>query len=151
MPSINLSEEEIHLLTGTLEVQLEGAGSILGDYTPKVIAQLQKRIEQLIDMPDESDDLIEALAAQAHEAWSGWMAHLFSKCDVKWLDDGATETYYVIPQWAKTRWERQMNTDYADLPEDEKKSDRVEARKYLTCVVRADALFDDAKEQESQL
>lgn len=75
-----------------------------------------------------SGDVREALAAYAHEAWSGWMQYLFSKCDC------TGNTYAVIPTWAVKRWQRQMNTPYADLPEEEKKSDREEAEKMLAIV-----------------
>lgn len=68
----------------------------------------------------ERDDLREQLAAYAHEAWSGWMRYLFSKCDAQW--NGR-----VIPPWAVERWQRQLATPYAELPEEEKASDRAEA------------------------
>jgi len=69
--------------------------------------------------------LREALAEYAHDAWSGWMKYLFEKCDV------TGNTYAAIPVWAVRRWRRQMNTPYADLPEEEKQSDREEADKML--------------------
>ena len=69
-------------------------------------------------------DHVEALAAYAHEAWSGWMRYLFSQC---WLRDGTA----TMPSEWRTRWERQMNTPYAELREDEKESDRKEARRML--------------------
>lgn len=67
------------------------------------------------------DDTRERLAAYAHDAWAGWMEYLFSKCTHN--DDGTV----TIPAWAVTRWQRQMQTPYADLPEMEKESDRTEA------------------------
>lgn len=74
------------------------------------------------------DELREALAAYAHNAWSGWMIYLFSKC---------TEHpggFYTIPVWAVKRWKRQMDTNYCDLPEEEKQSDREEADRILSLV-----------------
>jgi len=41
----------------------------------------------------------------------------------------------VIPKDKLTRWERQMNTRYADLPEDEKESDRHQADKVIATVL----------------
>lgn len=67
----------------------------------------------------------EKLAEYAHGAWSGWMRYLFEK-SIK--NDNGTVT---IPEWAVARWQRQMNTSYAQLPEDEKESDRVEADEML--------------------
>ena len=45
----------------------------------------------------EPDNLQESLAEYAHQAWSGWMKYLFSKCP-PYLD-GET----VIPEWAINR------------------------------------------------
>jgi hypothetical protein len=75
---------------------------------------------------------LEAFAEQAHKSWSGWMQYLFSfgKLDA-WLN-------WVTPNIKTKRWRRQMKTPYDELPEDEKESDRIEAREYL-------ALFDEAK------
>jgi hypothetical protein len=70
--------------------------------------------------------LIEAMAAYAHAAWSGWMRYLFSNCTEN--EDGTC----TIPAWAVERWKRQMNTPYDLLPESEKESDRVEA----DCILR---------------
>jgi hypothetical protein len=71
---------------------------------------------------------IEDLAELAHEQWSGWMEYLFEKGEFN--PDGT----FTIPKWAVDRWTRQMNTQYEDLPEEEKESDRVEARKMLNRV-----------------
>lgn len=60
--------------------------------------------------------LIERLAAVAHESWRGWME--WQASPDRTLED-------------VRRWRRQAKTPYADLPEPEKESDRVEARKYL--------------------
>ena len=69
----------------------------------------------------------ERLASLAHEQWSGWMEYLFSKCVFN-LDGTAT-----IPKWAVERWQRQMNTIYSLLDEQEKESDRREAEKMIAC------------------
>jgi len=75
-----------------------------------------------------NNDLREALAAYAHEAWSGWMQYLFTKS--KKNTDGTV----TIPQPLVERWYRQLTTLYADLPESEKESDRKEADKMLRIV-----------------
>jgi hypothetical protein len=67
----------------------------------------------------------EKLAKYAHDVWSVWMKYLFSKCEL--LPDGSM----VIPKWAVERWTRQMNTEYHDLPEEERKSDKKEADEIL--------------------
>jgi hypothetical protein len=68
---------------------------------------------------------LEKLSEYAHDAWSGWMEHLFSKC--KENSDGSA----IIPKESVERWKRQMNTLYEDLPEEEKRSDRKEADKMI--------------------
>ncbi len=70
-------------------------------------------------------DLPEALAALAHEQWSGWMEYLFIKGIFN--DDGTL----TIPARAVKRWKLQMNTPYDDLPEREKDTDREEAGRVL--------------------
>ena len=68
----------------------------------------------------------ELLSDYAHEAWCGWMKYMFSKAEIN--KDGT----WTMPQWAVERWQRQMNTKYSELPEEEKKSDREEADKMLS-------------------
>lgn len=75
--------------------------------------------------------LREELANYAHEAWVGWMHYLFNKCQYV---PGTTTTGWsvlLIPTALMDRWTRQMNTPYADLPEDEKESDRKEAARMM--------------------
>lgn len=67
----------------------------------------------------------EMLAEYAHDAWSGWMRYLFDKSTHN--QDGSV----TIPVWAVERWKRQLNTPYADLPENEKQLDRNEADKMI--------------------
>lgn len=65
-------------------------------------------------------ELLERLAALAHEQWSGW---------ARWM----------IDKWSPecvARWERQIVTPYDQLSEREKESDRNEARRVLE-VIRA--------------
>ena len=76
------------------------------------------------------EDLIEAGAEIAHSQWSGWMAYLFSKCEIH--EDGTAS----IPEWAVSRWKRQMNTSYVNLPEEEKVSDQEEAKKYMNWLLK---------------
>lgn len=75
-------------------------------------------------------DTREALAAYAHEAWAGWMVYLFAKSQTN--PDGTV----TIPAGSVERWQRQMSTLYANLPEAEKASDRDEADKMLRIMSR---------------
>ncbi len=74
------------------------------------------------------EELMEELAEYAHEAWSGWMKYMFKKGFL--LSDGSVK----IPADSANRWRRQFQTEYVDLPESEKESDRDEARKMLKIV-----------------
>jgi hypothetical protein len=74
---------------------------------------------------DEGIEIIEKLAVMIHEQWSGWMKYLFDKGIFK--KDGTWE----MPKWAVERWKRQMKTEYNDLSEEEKESDRIEAKKFI--------------------
>ena len=76
-----------------------------------------------------NDSEIEILAAYAHKAWCGWMTYMFLHERVSASTDG--EGSLIIPAELVSRWARQMNTPYEDLPESEKESDRAEARKIL--------------------
>jgi hypothetical protein len=77
-------------------------------------------------------DKKEALARYAHEAWSGWMKYLWSRSRIMNIAiNGIVQRCVVIPHSLVVRWERQMNTPYNDLPEDEKFSDMQEADRIL--------------------
>jgi hypothetical protein len=76
------------------------------------------------------DVLRERLAAYAHAAWSGWMDYMLGKCRTVEENDASIETDpddLTIPGSLVRRWNRQRSTAYADLPEDERDSDRKEA------------------------
>ena len=79
----------------------------------------------------DNAELREAFAAQAHEAWSGWMRYIFSKTHGYFSKTHGYNEAQVIRREQVERWTRQMNTPYADLPEEEKESDRKEADEYL--------------------
>lgn len=70
----------------------------------------------------------ERLAEYAHKAWSGWMKYMFKKSFL--LSDGSVK----IPADLANRWRGQFKTDYNDLPENEKESDRHEAQRILDII-----------------
>lgn len=85
------------------------------------------------------DQLVEKLAEFAHKQWSGWMEYMFSKCEKDIREDYQSCTDYdtedlIIPKWAIVRWQRQMLTEYKNLSEEEKESDRKEAREMLKVI-----------------
>lgn len=106
---------------------------------PRVTVEGERVYLELADLvipfdPADRSDLREKLAALAHEQWSGWMRYMFSKAPVN--EDGS----WTMPAWAVERWQRQMQTPYSDLSEEEKASDRTEAGRVL-------ALFDEGDER----
>lgn len=72
----------------------------------------------------------ERLADLCHKQWSGWMEYLFSKCE-NFTDNCDEGGCLLIPHRYVKRWGRQIATDYKDLSEKEKESDRKEARKFM--------------------
>ena len=84
------------------------------------------------------EEMREKIADQAHEAWSGWMKHLFGKSIEK--PDGT----FTIPKPLVERWIRQISTTYQDLPENEKDSDRAEADRYL-CILSTEIERHDSQ------
>jgi hypothetical protein len=74
------------------------------------------------------NDLREQLAALAHDQWAGWMEYLFSKGTFN--DDGT----WTMPAWAVERWQRQRQTPYTELSDQEQESDRAEADRVLPII-----------------
>lgn len=83
-------------------------------------------------MSEKRSGLRETLAEYAHDAWSSWMKYMESKILPGCYHDGDQLVGGWVPIELRDRWERQMNTPYADLPEEEKESDRAEADKILS-------------------
>ena len=79
----------------------------------------------------ELDGLLEELAAIEHERWSHWQRHLHDKGTMQ--PNGTM----LLPANLVKRWEHQSRTDYADLTEQEKESDREQVRRYLPIIVAA--------------
>lgn len=79
------------------------------------------------------NELREKLARYAHEAWSGWMRFMFAQGGVVSTTrvEGEDFDIWMMSPEKYARWQRQMTTSYADLPESEKASDRAEADKML--------------------
>ena len=83
---------------------------------------------------------VEKMAAAEHRSWSGWTRWMLGQIEKQieeakddqvgtiW-DDTCTDALRIFQGLpCVERWQRQMVTDYADLSEKEKESDRTEAR-----------------------
>ncbi len=66
----------------------------------------------------DKNRLLEALADWEHQTWAGW---------AQWMIDNWDEAHIQ-------GWKRQIATPYAELPENEKESDRREARGVLNVI-----------------
>ena len=79
-------------------------------------------------------ELREKLAAYAHEAWSGWMRWMFEQGGFSTIhadDNGQTITLWTMKPEKYARWQRQMTSNYEDLPDSEQASDRAEADRMM--------------------
>ncbi len=79
-------------------------------------------------MMKNDKDLIELLAKHEHDRWAKWQKYLFSCCLKN--DDGS----FVIPKDKVERWQRQIKTDYDNLSENEKNSDRNQAKEIVDVI-----------------
>lgn len=77
------------------------------------------------------DGIIEKLANLEHERWSRWQNYMHSKCMRQ--SDGSL----LVPSALVERWERQMQTAYWDLTDEEKTSDRDQVQQYLPLILAA--------------
>jgi hypothetical protein len=83
-----------------------------------------------------SREKMEELSDFIHDMWTRWMTVLFQRCTKK-TEDGEVMSLInddgtvTIPKWAVDRWMRQMYTDYENLPECEKDTDRIEAKRIM--------------------
>jgi hypothetical protein len=75
--------------------------------------------------------LIDQLADIEHERWAHWQRYMHSKCLRK--PDGSL----LVPAELVARWEKQIETKYAELDDKEKESDREQVRKYLPVIASA--------------
>ena len=87
------------------------------------------------------NQVIEKLADIEHQRWAHWQSYMHGKCQRR--PDGSL----VIPPGLVAQWERQISTNYVELSEREKESDREQVRKYLPMI--ADALSDQSTHADS--
>ncbi len=94
------------------------------------------------DNMKKQDELIEKVADFMHDQWSHWMKYLLDNV-YRWKVEEGQDKYKTINEphyvlafnlYKYERWEKQMNTPYAELSEKEKDSDREWARKLLEVI-----------------
>ena len=74
--------------------------------------------------------LIEELAAVEHVRWAHWQKYVHDQCDR--LPDGRL----AIPAELVRRWEKQIETLYAQLSDQEKDSDREQVERVLPILAK---------------
>ena len=72
--------------------------------------------------------MVEVMASLVHDIWARWIDYLFSKSEMN--EDGSC----TIPASLVDRWQRQKETFYEDLSEEERYSDREIAKEILMVV-----------------
>lgn len=76
-------------------------------------------------------EFVEKGANLEHARWAKWQKYLHSKCVEH--ENGKGE-WVCFPAELFRRWERQINTPYSELSEQEKESDRKEVGSYLPLI-----------------
>jgi hypothetical protein len=76
---------------------------------------------------DSEAKLRQKLAAIEHERWADWQRYVHKVCLDNMPELGGN---LIIPQWAVENWTRQINTNYADLSDEEKASDLRQVDRY---------------------
>lgn len=79
-------------------------------------------------MNKKEKQLFEKLAGIEHERWADWQKYLHSLC-IK-----TKTSRLIIPVKLVSRWEEQIATDYKDLSEKEKDSDREQVLRYWNLI-----------------
>lgn len=77
------------------------------------------------------EGLLERLASIEHERWSHWQRYVHDQ------GERSSNGGLVLSKDLIERWERQIATDYADLSDQEKESDREQVRRYLEVIKAA--------------
>lgn len=76
-------------------------------------------------------ELLEDLAAIEHERWAHWQRFMHEQG--RRQPDGSL----VLPADLVAKWDRLIDTPYAQLTEKERESDRDQVRRYLPTVAKA--------------
>jgi hypothetical protein len=86
--------------------------------------------------------LIEKLAAIEHERWADWQSYLHSKLA---RGGNLNAPFMAMAMSDFEHWEKQINTQYDELSEKEKDSDREQVERYFYLIQRA--VLEGKKEQ----
>jgi len=81
-------------------------------------------------------NLFEELADIEHQRWADWQKYLHSKLEYsEYKDDaGVTHAVYILGADDYEHWDKQIETSYKELTEEEKDSDRDQVMRYWDLV-----------------
>jgi hypothetical protein len=103
------------------------------DVRKDVASIVNSIVGNILDYEDNQKKYLnEEKANKQHQIWSHWMRYMFTQCDfglpsvLSSMENGSC----IIPKEKVDRWIKQMNTDYKDLTDEEKESDRNIVKKF---------------------
>ncbi len=115
-------KSEVHVYCGTRVFIGKENGKVF-KFCPKCLVKVDN-----VSKEDRSE-LLEYCANLEHERWASWQKWLH-QCSIK-NEDGTL----TMPKEKVERWERQIKTNYKDLSEKEKESDRHQVIPYLEYIL----------------
>jgi hypothetical protein len=77
------------------------------------------------------NSVIDELAEVEHERWSHWQRYMHDQGTR--MPDGSL----VLPAGLVERWDQQIKTEFPNLTEEEKESDREQVRRYFRTITTA--------------
>lgn len=81
------------------------------------------------------DELFEKLASIQHDIWANWQKYLHSKLkDIEYKKGDNTICSYLLDAGDYEHWNRQIDSDYSELSEKEKDSNREQVLRYYYIV-----------------
>jgi len=121
-------------IEGFLEEELTESSLTLSGPHGQALQELGKAVEDMGDALAEV--MLEPLADLMHQIWTHWMKYLYSKLEEDDLG--------MVISWPDyNHWKQQMETDYSDLLELEKDSDREQAKKIIIVLRTIDKELDN--------
>ena len=78
---------------------------------------------------------LEEMAAAQHEIWAHWMKYMLAQGELFYNRRNGTVDL-ILPVQQYERWNRQMNTPYTELSEQEKESDRQVVQQFIGLLLR---------------
>lgn len=95
------------------------------------------------------NEFIEKGADLEHARWAKWQKYMFSKMNYTEQEiDGKIVAFYVLPADLWERWNRQIDTPYSALSEQEKDSDRKQTKEYLPLLEKSLTDFEQVVREE---